>query len=65
MRAGLDDRELAVAVRERLRRAGQLLVVQAASPSGPSGLIWTGWPVALTLRALSQWSRTVLSDRRA
>src|SRR6266704_6756272 len=31
MRAGLDDRELAVAVRERLRRAGQLL-------AGPGGV---------------------------
>src|SRR6516162_9225558 len=40
-------------------------LAQAASPSGPSGLIWTGWPVALTLRAFSQCSRTVLSDSRA
>ena len=38
---------------------------QAASPSGPSGLIWTGWPVAPTLRAFSQCARTVLSDSRA
>ena len=39
--------------------------VQAASPSGPSGLMRTGCPVAPTLRALSQCSRTVLSDSRA
>lgn len=38
---------------------------QAASPGEPSALRWTGWPTALTLRALSQWSRTVLSDSRA
>ena len=31
MRTGLDNRELAVAVRERLRRAGQLL-------AGPGGV---------------------------
>ena len=37
MRAGLDQRELAVAVRERLGRAGQLLLGPAASPSGRQG----------------------------
>ena len=38
---------------------------QAASLSGPSGLSLTGCPEASTLRAFSQWSRTVLSDSRS
>ena len=40
-------------------------LAQAASPSGPSGLIWTRWPVAPISRAFSQCSWTVLSHSRA
>jgi len=62
MRAGLDSRELAVAVWERLRRAGQLLAGPGGVAERAAGVNRTGCPDAPTLRALSQCSRTVLSD---
>jgi hypothetical protein len=65
MRAGFDQGQLAVAVRQRLGGPGQLLLGPGGVAERAVGLIWTGWPSALTLRAFSQCSRTVLSDSRA
>ena len=58
MRAGLDYRKLAVAVRERLRGAGQLLFRPGGLAERAVGVDLDGLARALTLRA----SLPVLAD---
>ena len=65
VRAGLDEGQSAVAVGQRLGRAGQPLLGPGGLGQRPGRVEADRFPAALTLRACSQCRLIVVSDRRA